>query len=321
LPKSPATPSRAESPAAPSGPEWPALPFDEWEQTCDTLHLWTQIVGKTRLALEPLENHWWNVPLYVTARGLTTSPIPFGQLTFEVQFDFVSHKLCLETSGGREEIIPLFARSVADFYTEYMARLRSLGIEVSMHRKPVEFDDPTPFDQDRHHASYDIEYVERFRRILIHSDRALKDFRARFIGKCSPVHFFWGSFDLAVTRFSGRRATLAPDTDPVTREAYSHEVISCGFWPGDRRFRYPAFYSYTAPAPAALNQETVRPSAAYWDKQLGEFILKYDDARAAESPEQAILDFCQSTYEAGAKLAQWDRASLERLPAAAGQST
>jgi hypothetical protein len=304
-----------------SRPEWPPLPFDEWESTCDTLHLWTQIVGKTRLALEPLENHWWNVPFYVTPRGLTTSPIPFRDKTFEVQFDFVAHQLCLQTSDGREENIALFARSVADFYGEYMARLRSLGIEVSIHPKPVEFDDTTPFEEDRHHASYDTEYVERFRRILIHSDRALKDFRARFIGKCSPVHFFWGSFDLAVTRFSGRRASLPDNADRITREAYSHEVISCGFWPGDRRFRHAAFYSYTAPAPAGLNEETVRPTAAYWDTQLGEFILKYEDARVAESPEQAILDFCQSTYEAGAKLAQWDRSSLERAPFAAGFSS
>ena len=298
-----------------SSPEWPELPFTEWEQTCDTLHMWTQIVGKTRLALEPLENHWWNVPLYVTPRGLTTSPIPYKEQTFEVHFDFVAHRLCIETSEGREESIPLAGHSVADFYGEYMARLRALGIEVTIHRTPVEFDDPTPFDQDRHHASYDTEYVERFRRILVHSDRVLKEFRARFIGKCSPVHFFWGSFDLAVTRFSGRRATLPKNADPVTREAYSHEVISCGLWPGDRKFKQAAFYSYTAPAPAGLNQEPVRPAAAYWDTQVGEFILKYDDVRTAESPEQAILEFCQSTYEAGAKLAQWDRNSLER-PAA-----
>jgi hypothetical protein len=299
-----------------NSPEWPVLPFAEWEQTCDTLHLWTQIVGKTRLALAPLENHWWNVPLYVTPRGLSTSPMPYRRQTFEAQFDFVSHQLRLLTSEGREESIPLFARSVADFYREYMARLRSLGIEVSIRPRPVEFDDPTPFDQDQHHASYDTEYVERFRRILIHSDRALKEFRARFLGKCSPVHFFWGSFDLAVTRFSGRRAALAKSTDPITREAYFQEVISCGFWPGDRRFKHAAFYSYTAPVPPALNEETVRPGSAYWDSQLGEFILKYDDVRASESPEQAILEFCQSTYEAGAKRAYWDRQSLERAPAA-----
>lgn len=295
-------------------PEWPPLPFDEWEKTCDTLHLWTQIVGKTRLALTPLENHWWNVPLYLTPRGLTTSPIPSGGLTFEAEFDFISHILSLRTSDDREETIPLFPRSVADFYREYMARLRSLQIEVAIHPVPVEFDDTTPFDLDQHHASYDTPYVERFRSILIGSDRVLKEFRARFIGKSSPVHFFWGSFDLAVTRFSGRRATLPPTTDRVTREAYSHEVISCGFWPGDRRYRQPAFYSYTAPAPADLNQQPVRPDAGYWDTQLREFLFKYDNARQLKSPSQGILDFCQSTYEAGAKLAHWDRASLERSP-------
>jgi hypothetical protein len=293
-------------------PEWPALPFAEWESTCDTLHLWTQIVGKTRLTLTPLENHWWNVTFYVTPRGLSTPPIPFGRQTFEIEFDLIAHKLLVRTSGGGEHNIGLYPRSVADFYGEYMACLRSLGIEVSLYRTPVEFDDTTPFDEDRHHASYDTNYVERFRRILVHSDRVLKEFRSRFLGKSSPVQFFWGSFDLAVTRFSGRRAELAGDVDPLTREAYSHEVISCGFWPGDRRFKYPAFYAYTKPAPAGIDKENLRPSAAYWDSQMGEFILKYDDVRSAGSPEQAILDFCQSTYEAGAKLAGWDRDALER---------
>ncbi len=206
----------------------------------------------------------------------------------------------------------LFPRSVADFYAEYMAALGSLGIEVTICKKPAEFDDPTPYDQDRRHASYDKEYVERFRRVLIDCDRIFKQFRARFIGKCSPVHFFWGSFDLAVTRFSGRRAPQQEGVDAITREAYSHEVISCGFWPGDRRFKNAAFYAYAAPSPPGLDSEPVRPSAAYWDRQLGEFILKYEDARAAPSPEEAILEFCQSTYEAGAKLAKWDRESLER---------
>jgi len=287
--------------------EWPALPFPEWESTCDTLHMWTQIVGKTRLALTPLENQWWNVPFYLTPRGLTTSPIPFQRWTFAVEFDLIAHQLWIRTSQGPERGIPLFARSVADFYAEYMACLRALGIEVSIHRTPVEFDDATPFDRDFHHASYDTKHVESFRRILTGADRVFKEFRARFIGKSSPVHFFWGSFDLAVTRFSGRLCPLPDDVDPVTREAYSHEVISCGFWPGDRKFPYPAFYSYTKPAPAGLEQ-----AAAYWNNQMGEFILKYDDVRAAESPDQAILDFCQSTYEAGANLAGWDRAALER---------
>ena len=293
-------------------PELPALPFAEWEGTCDTLHMWTQIVGKTRLALAPNENHWWNVALYVTPRGLSTSPIPFRDQTFEVQFDFVAHKLLVQTSEGEQRTISLYPRSVADFYTEYMGCLRSLGIEVSINRTPAEFDDNTPFDQDQHHASYDTEHVERFRRILINTDCVFKEFRARFIGKSSPVHFFWGSFDLAVTRFCGRPAALPENADPITREAYSHEVISCGFWPGDRRFKYPAFYSYTIPAPEGLSKEPVRPNAAYWDTQLGEFVLKYDDMRTSQSPDQALLDFCQSTYEAGAKLANWDRDALER---------
>ena len=293
-------------------PEWPSLSFSDWEKTCDTLHMWTQIVGKTRLALTPLQNHWWNVTLYVTPRGLTSSPIPFRQTSFEVEFDFITHRLSIRTSEGQAHSIPLFPRSVADFYGEYMACLRSLGIEVSIHQTPDEFDDKTPFDQDQHHASYDAKQVESFRRIIINCDRVLKEFRSRFLGKCSPVHFFWGSFDLAVTRFSGRRANLPKDADALTREAYSHECISCGFWPGDRRFPHAAFYSYTAPKPSGLDKESVLASAGYWDTQLGEFILRYDDVRTAQAPEKDILDFCQTTYEAGAKLAQWDRDALER---------
>jgi hypothetical protein len=292
-----------------TSPDWPALSFPEWESTCDTLHLWTQIVGKTRLALTRLENHWWNVTLYVTPRGLTTSPIPFGRRSFEVEFDLIAHQLLIRTSEGAERIISLFPRSVADFYGEYMACLRSLGIEVTLYRKPVEFDDATPFDRDFHHASYDAKRVESFRRVLTGADRVLKEFRAPFLGKCSPVQFFWGSFDLAVGRFSGRTCPLPADADAITREAYSHEVISCGFWPGDRKFPHAAFYSYTKPAPAGIEK------AAHWDSQMGEFILKYDDARAAESPDRAILDFCQSSYEAGANLAGWDRDALERRAA------
>ena len=292
--------------------EWPPLPYAEWENTRDTLHMWTQIVGKTRLALAPLENHWWNVPLYVTPRGLSTSAIPCGADTFEMEFDLVAHHLVMRKSSGAQHFIRLYPRSVADFYAEYMAALRSLGIEVRIYRKPAEFDDVTPFDEDQHHASYDTIYVERFRRILIESDRVFKLFRSRFLGKSSPVHFFWGSFDLAVTRFSGRRAPQKDGVDPMTREAYSHEVTSCGFWPGDRRFKNASFYAYSAPSPPGLDGEAVRPAAAYWDRQLGEFILKYEDAREMAAPDQAVLEFCQSAYEAGAKLAQWDRASLER---------
>jgi len=293
-------------------PEWPSLPFSEWENTCDTIHMWTQIVGKTRMVLTPPVNHWWHVTLYVTPRGLSTSSIPYQGKTFDVEFDFIFHRLTLRTSDGRERVIPLYARSVADFYAEYMASLRSLGIEVKINRIPSEFDDPTPFDDDQHHASYNREYVERFHRILIHSDRLLKQFRGAFQGKCSPVHFFWGSFDLAVTRFCGRSAPQQPGVDSMTREAYSHEVISCGFWPGDRRFKHPAFYAYTAPKPDGIDEEPIRPQTAYWDNQLGLFILKYEDVRAADSPENAVLDFCQSTYEAGANLAKWERDVLER---------
>jgi len=296
--------------------DWPALSFKEWESTCDTLHLWTQIVGKTRMKLTPLVNHWWNVPFYVTPRGLTTSAIPFGEESFEAEFDLLGHRLLLRKSDGRAHTLPLIARSVADFYAEFMASLLYLGIEVKIDRTPVEFDDTTPFDQDEHHASYDRESVERFRQALTGCDRIFKQFRARFIGKCSPVHFFWGSFDLAVTRFSGRRAPEREGADNITREAYSHECSSCGFWPGDRRFPKPAFYAYSAPAPAGLENERVHPDAAGWDPALGEFIFDYDAMRRAAHPERSILDFCQSAYEAGAKLASWDRANLERAPAA-----
>lgn len=264
------------------------------------------------MAREPLINHWWNVTLYVTPSGLTTSSIPDGDRTFDIEFDFVKHHLRIRTSEGREYVMRLYPRSVADFYKEYAAALGSLGIELTINLTPAEFDDLTPYDQDQHHAAYDKVYIERFRQILVQNDRILKKFRSRFLGKCSPVHFFWGSFDLAVTRFSGRRAPEQPNADHMTREGYSHEVISCGFWPGDRRFKNSAYYSYTAPAPESLSKQPVRPNAAYWDTQLGEFLLKYEDVRTAGSPELSVLDFCQSTYEAGAKLAAWDRTSFER---------
>jgi hypothetical protein len=274
--------------------------------------MWTQIVGKTRMALTPLQNHWWNVPLYVTPRGLTTSPISFERKTFEVEFDFITHNLVIKTSDGAQHAIPLIPRSVADFYNEYMACLRSLGIKVSIHLEPAEFPDTTPFDQDHHHASYDKKYVENLHRILVNTDQVLKKFRSHFLGKCSPVHFFWGSFDLAVTFFSGRSAPLPENVDSITREAYSHEVISFGFWPGDLNFPEAAFYSYTKPAPAGIEKQAVQPNAAYWDTKMGEFMLKYEDVRAASAPDQAIVDFCRSAYEAGANLANWDRKALER---------
>ena len=298
-----------------TSPDWPPLPYSEWESTCDTLHLWTQIVGKTRKELTPLVNHWWNVTLYVTPLGLTTGIIPFDRErheAFEVQFDFLHHLLVIETSTGGERAIELRPCSVADFYAEYMATLGSLGIAVKIHTTPDEFDDNTPFERDHKHASYDKAYVENFRRILVNADRVFKQFRAPFLGKCSPVHFFWGSFDLAVTRFSGRRGSLPKGADHMTQEAYSHEVNSCGFWPGDRRYSQAAFYAYHNPPPAGLEKEKVLPNAAHWNAHLGEFILNYDDVRSARSPDNAVLEFSQSAYEAGAKLAKWDRRELER---------
>jgi len=291
---------------------WPALPLDSWKDTCATLHMWTQIVGKVRLGLTPLVNHWWNVPLYVTARGLTTSRIPYGERAFELWFDFIGHRLVLETSDGIVKMLPLTPRSVADFYQEFMAMLRSTGIEVKIWRMPVEIPNPIPFDQDLVHASYDPASVEKFWRILLSVDAVFSRFRAGFIGKSSPVHFFWGSFDLAVTRFSGRQAPERPGADAITREAYSHEVSSVGFWPGTVGVKDAAFYSYAAPEPQGFKEARVRPETAYYDKQLGEFILMYEDVRRAESPSAALLDFCQTTYDAAASLGNWDRRALER---------
>ena len=290
---------------------WPDLPLAAWKDTYATLHMWTQIVGKVRKTLTPLINHWWNVTLYVNSRGLTTSPIPHGLGTFEMQFDFLDHKLILETSEGATRTLELKPRSVADFYQEVMGTLHSLGIAVEIHASPDEVPNPIPFAEDRTHASYDPEYANRFWRILLSTEVVFQEFRSRFIGKCSPVHFFWGSFDLAVTRFSGRRAPERPGADAMTREAYSHEVISAGFWPGGGDIG-PAFYSYTAPAPPGLDKASIRPAGALYHPQLAEFVLMYDDVRRAANPKAALLDFLQSTYEAGANLAKWDRAALER---------
>jgi hypothetical protein len=291
---------------------WPTLPLHSWKDTYATLHLWTQIVGKVRLALTPLMNHWWNVPLYVTARGLTTSRIPYGGRSFELRFDFVQHQLVLETSDGLAKTLPLAPRSVADFYQEFMKMLRSGQIEVKIWRMPVEIPNPIAFDQDRVHASYDPKSVEKFWRILLSVDSVFNQFRAAFIGKSSPVHFFWGSFDLAVTRFSGRRAPERPGADVLMLEAYSHEVSSVGFWPGSGDVRGPAFYCYAVPEPEGFKQSRVRPEAAFYSRQLGEFLLMYDEVRTSTSPSRSLLDFCQSTYEAGAVLGKWDRDSLER---------
>jgi hypothetical protein len=291
---------------------WPALPFAEWKDTCATLHMWTQIVGKVRLELSPYLNHWWEVPLYVSARGLTTSPIPYAAGIFEVEFDFIEHVLRIETSAGETEVLELVPRSVADFYREFMGSLKTLGIDVKIWPMPVEIPNPIRFDQDTVHASYDPVYAERFWRILVAVDTVFKEFRGRFIGKDSPVHFFWGSFDLAVTRFSGRRAPERAGADKITKEAYSHEVSSVGWWPGGGDVANPAFYSYAAPEPAGFKDAPVKPAQAGYSDQLKEFLLSYEDVRTAADPRAALLDFCQSTYEAAAKLANWDRAGLER---------
>lgn len=303
---------------------WPALPLAEWQETYATLHMWTQIVGKIRLAQTPIVNHWWNVPLYVTARGLSTSAMPYRNRSFEIDFDFIDHQLLIKCDDGATESLPLIPRSVADFYREVKRLLGGLGMEVKIWPVPVEVQAPIPFEQDHKNASYDAEYAHRFWRILERTNKVFTEFRSRFLGKCSPVHFFWGSFDLAVTRFSGRRAPEREGADPITLEAYSHECISHGFWPGQRAsgpversesdstIHAPAFYSYTAPEPPRLQEASIRPGQAFYSEQLKEFILLYDDVRQADSPDAVLMDFLQSTYEAGADLARWDRTALER---------
>jgi hypothetical protein len=290
----------------------PALPFDSWKDTLGTLHMWTQIVGKVRLGLCPLVNQWWNVPFYMTARGMTTSAMPYNQRTIEVQFDFIGHKLAIESSEGRMVTMPLVAESVADFYKQVMAALGELGVSVHIWTMPCEVPNPVPFEQDNVHAAYDPDAVHKFWRITVWVDQILKEFRAGFQGKASPVHFFWGSFDLAVTRFSGRPAPERPGADSITREAYSHEVSSAGFWPGGGDIKGPAFYSYAAPEPASFAEQRVSPEAAFYHPQLKEFLLMYDDVRNAASPKAALMEFLQSTYDAAADLGKWDRKSLER---------
>jgi Family of unknown function (DUF5996) len=295
-----------------TGELWPDLPWHEWEGTATTLHMWTQIVGKTRLALTPLVNHWWNVPLYVTARGLSTSAMPYNDGLLELEFDFVDHCLVARLSSGEIRSLELRPQSVADFFREYLELLRSLGVHVELKAKPVEVANPIPFAEDREHAAYDKEAVNRFWLILRRSETVFNLFRARFIGKSSPVHFFWGSFDLAVTRFNGKPAAPRPDADPITQEAYSHEVISAGFWPGNGGFGAPAFYCYAAPEPPGLKAQQPSPAQAFYSGDLNEFLLRYEDVRRAKSPNDAILDFLQSSYGAAADLAGWDRAALER---------
>ena len=296
---------------------WPDLPFAQWQDTCATLHMWTQIIGKIRLALEPMVNHWWQVPLYVTATGLTTSPIPYQSRSFQIDFDFCRHTLDFTTSDQRRAEFALAPMSVAQFYNRTMQILRDLGIDVKIWTMPVEVTDAISFEQDQQHKSYDPEAAHRFWRALVKSDRVMKEFRARFVGKVSPVHFFWGSFDLAVTRFSGRVAPPHPGGMPnlgdwVAVEAYSHEVSSCGFWPGNGGFGRPAFYSYAYPEPTGFSGAPLRPTAATFDPNLHEFVLDYDSVRASAAPDKMLLEFFQSTYEAAADTAKWDRAALER---------
>ncbi len=298
-------------------PDWPALPFKEWSDTAATLHMWTQIVGKIRLVQTPWTNHSWHVPLYLTARGLRTSPIPYGGTAFEIDFDFLDHQLVIQSIDGARRLIPLEPRSVSDFYGAVLDSLRGLNLNIRIHTTPNEVPDGIPFEKDTEHRPYDCEYATRFWRALVQIDRVFKEFRSRFIGKCSPVHFFWGSFDLAVTRFSGREAPPHPGGVPnfpdwVAREAYSHEVSSAGFWPGGGGIDHPAFYSYAYPVPTGFAKSRVKPAGAFWSDSLGEFVLPYDDVRKAPSPDESLLEFLQSTYDAAAERAGWDRAALER---------
>ena len=276
--------------------------------------MWTQIVGKIRMALTPLINHYWNATLYVSARGLTTSAIPYARGVFEIEFDFIAHQLEIKTSEGDVRTLELAPRTVADFFSEVMSTLAALKIDVRIHASPDEVANPIPFAEDRIHKSYDRESVDRFRRLLISVDKVLTNFRSRFIGKCSPVHFFWGSFDIAVTRFSGRPAPPRsyPHLQAVMQEAYSQEVSSAGFWPGRGDIKGPAFYSYATPEPAGFKTYAVLPKPALYQEQHGEFLLMYDDIRSAASPESELMAFLQTTYEAAANLAKWDRAALER---------
>lgn len=311
------TPPRAQ---VSSVEPWPELPLPDWQDTYATLHLWTQIVGKIRLAQTPWTNHSWHVPFYVAARGLTTSPMPYGARVFQIDFDFIHHRLFIHASDGGNKSMALASRSVADFHSELFAHLAELGLEVEIDTMPCEIADCIPFEQDHVHASYDAEYAHRFWRALVQADRVFKQFRARFIGKCSPVHFFWGSFDLAVTRFSGRTAPAHPGGVPhlpdwVAREAYSHELSSCGFWPGGGPAPYPLFYAYAYPEPANFNSHRLRARDGVYEATLREFVLPYDAVREAVAPDAVLLDFLQDTYEAAADLGKWDRAALEQTRA------
>jgi hypothetical protein len=307
---------------APPDP-WPRLPLDAWKDTFATLHLWTQIVGKVRFTKTPWLNHSWHATLYVTARGLSTSPIAYENRAFEMEFDFIAHRLHIRSSDGGERSVPLQPQSVAAFYALVMQSMASLDLHVPIKKKPNEVPDATPFDRDEVHRSYDREYVGRYFQVLVQADRVLESFRSRCMGKCSPVHFFWGGGDLAVTRFSGRVAPEHPGGIPnlpdwVTREAYSREVSSCGFWPGGGAIDYPAFYAYAYPEPAGFSEARVRPGRAFYSKDLREFILPYDEVATSSSPDDTLLEFLQTTYEAAATLGNWDRQLLERSEGAGG---
>ena len=299
---------------------WPALPFEEWADTAATLHMWTQIVGKIRMQFTPWINHSWHVTLYLTSRGLTTSPIPHGTRTFEMRFDFLDHNLRILTSDDQKWTLGLKPRTVAEFYREVTEALREIDIPVHINLVPNELPDPIPFDRDEEHRAYDPQYATRFWRVLVQADRVFKKFRAGFCGKCSPVHFFWGSFDLAVTRFSGRPAPPHPGgiphlPDAVTREAYSQEVSSLGFWPGNASIPTPIFYSYAYPEPSGFAEAKINPNAASYNKQLHEWTLPYDGVRTSSSPDETLLAFAQSTYDAASTLAKWDReAFVEKRP-------
>jgi hypothetical protein len=298
---------------------WPSLPLENWRETCATLHMWTQIVGKIRLVQSPWLNHSWHATLYVTARGLGTSPVPYGNRMFQIDFDFINHQLSVQSTDGSSGGFALEPQSVATFYERLMEEMRKLDLHVNIRKTPNEVVDAIPFDRDEVQREYDGEYVTRFWRALLQADRLFEQFRARFLGKCSPVHFFWGAPDLAVTRFSGRRAPKHPGGIPnlpdwVTRDAYSHEVSSCGFWPGGGPIPYPAFYSYAYPEPAGFAEAPVEPGEAFYSTDLGEFILPYDVVRQAQSPDDTLLDFLQTTYEAAARLGKWERSLLEYVP-------
>lgn len=296
---------------------WPSLPLAEWQDTRDTLQLWSQIVGKVRLALAPMVNHWWQVPLYVNARGLTTSAMPYDDGALELTFDFLDHVLRVETSRGEVRTVALAPRSVADFHHEVMATIAAVGVDVRIWPWPVELVDVIRFDRDETHGAYDADAAQRFWRLLVQADRVLNEFRGRFIGKCSPVHFWWGSFDMSCTRFSGRTAPPHPGgiphlADRVTREAYSHECISAGWWPGGGAVSEPAFYAYAYPEPAGCPDAPIRPDAGGYHFEMREWILPYDAVRSARDPDATLLAFLESTYEAAARLGAWDRAMLER---------